>query len=254
MLQKAIALDVGALTLRGMEHVPDHSADNPLPAAILFHGFTGNKLEPHRLFWKLSRSLEQLGIAVFRFDFGGSGESDGDFENMTPSGEISEAKAILDMVKADSRIDKNRVSLVGLSLGGFVASAVAGDLPDEVYRLALLAPAGSFRESVERMKAAYGVTPDQTVFDHAGNLVGRGLIDDIETIDIFERAKPYQGPVLLVHGTGDEAVPYQVSFKYRDEVYRGRGVLKLVDGSDHTFSNANWESDTIASVSDFLRP
>lgn len=253
-MQKAITLDVGGLTLRGMEHIPDKSTKNPVPAAILFHGFTGQKLEPHRLFWKISQVLEQLGVAVFRFDFGGSGESDGDFKDMTPSGEIREAKAILEMVKADPGVDENRVSLVGLSLGGFVASAVAGDLPDEIARLALLAPAGSFRESVERLKQEYRVTPEQSVFDHAGNLIGRGLVDDIATIDIYARAHPYQGPVLLVHGTNDEAVPYQVSLKYRDEVYRGKAELKLIDGADHTFNGADWEADVIASVANFLAP
>lgn len=252
-LQKATTLDVHGLTLRGMEHVPDiASSESPVPAVILFHGFTGHKLEAHRFFWKMSCALEQEGIAAFRFDFSGSGESDGDFVDMTPSGEIREAKAILESVKADSRIDSTKVSLVGLSLGGFVAGATAGDLPDAVHSLVLLAPAGSFRESVYRMSQEYGVTPDQEAFDHAGNLVGKELRDDVMGIDVYARSKPYQGPVLIIHGTKDEAVPYQVSEKYRDEVYDGRAILNLIDGADHTFNNVEWESMVISSVVEFI--
>lgn len=252
-LQKATTLDVSGLTLRGMEHVPDAaSSDTSVPAVILFHGFTGQKLEGHRFFWKMSCALEQEGIAAFRFDFSGSGESDGDFVDMTPSGEIREAKAILEMVKADPRIDATQVSLLGLSLGGFVAGATAGDLPDEVHRLVLLAPAGSFRESVHRLSQEYGVTADEESFDHAGNLVGKGLRDDVMGIDIYARSKPYQGPVLIMHGTKDEAVPYQVSEKYRDEVYGGRAILEFIDGADHTFNNVEWESMVISSVVEFI--
>src|ERR1700737_4360766 len=79
-MQRAIELVYNGMTLRGMEHIPHASSNEKLPAVILFHGFTGNKLEPHRLFLKISRALEQLGFACFRFDFLGSGESDGNFE------------------------------------------------------------------------------------------------------------------------------------------------------------------------------
>ena len=45
-MQKAIELVSQGLTLRGMLHMPDN-ASGKVPAAIIFHGFTGNKMEPH---------------------------------------------------------------------------------------------------------------------------------------------------------------------------------------------------------------
>src|ERR1700730_7492286 len=135
-MQRAIELVYNGMTLRGMEHIPHASSNEKLPAVILFHGFTGNKLEPHRLFLKISRALEQLGFACFRFDFLGSGESDGNFEDMTVSKEISEGNAILDWVRSDPRIDKDKISLLGLSMGGLVASVIAGDRPEAIHKLA----------------------------------------------------------------------------------------------------------------------
>ena len=45
-MQKPIELVVKGKTLRGMYHYPD--GEGIYPTVILFHGFTGDKLEPHR--------------------------------------------------------------------------------------------------------------------------------------------------------------------------------------------------------------
>ncbi|WP_436664149.1 alpha/beta hydrolase family protein [Alicyclobacillus acidoterrestris] len=250
-MQRAITLEVEGMTLRGMEHVPEGAEQNPVPAVILFHGFTGTKLEPHRLFLKISRALEAQGIASFRFDFMGSGESDGDFEDMTASTEIRDAKEILAMVRRDKRILQDKVSLLGLSMGGYVAGIVAGDLPDAVHKLMLLAPAGNLRDIMQAVAAESGVQDDMREFDHGGDVVGRGLYEDVMRIDGFARAKPFRGPVLLVHGTGDSVVPYQVSVKYRDDVYGDAAELQLIEGADHTFNSRPWEQEVIRRVVSF---
>ncbi|MCL6627130.1 MAG: hypothetical protein K6T68_11175, partial [Alicyclobacillus shizuokensis] len=56
-MQRAVELVSHGATLRGMEHIPDQAAET-YPAVLLFHGFTGNRLEPHRMFLKISRMLE----------------------------------------------------------------------------------------------------------------------------------------------------------------------------------------------------
>lgn len=251
-MQKAVECVVRGLTLRGMEHVPV-STEAKLPAVILFHGFTGTKLEPHRIFLKISRALENLGVACFRFDFSGSGESDGNFEDMTLNTELEEASAILDWVRQDSRIDPHRISLLGLSMGGLVASLLAGDRPQDVHRLALLAPAGNMDQLIAHAMNAYGVHERMDVFDYAGNLIGRGFPESLQDMRVFERAKQFQGPVLLIHGTKDEAVPYQVSLKYQQDAYEGRAVLQILEGADHTFNTTPWEQTVIAHLEDFFQ-
>ncbi len=253
-MQNAITLVHNGMTLRGMEHIPDAQSQQPVPAAILFHGFTGTKLEPHRMFLKISRALEHRGMASFRYDFSGSGESDGDFENMTLSGEVAEAHAILDSVRADPRVDASRVSLIGLSMGGLVASFVAAERPNDVHRLVLLAPAGSMPEYVRTMASHPDVDVSRGYFDHDGNLVGLAFAADIAAVDPFERAKAYTGNVLIVHGTGDETIPYQVSQTYKDRVYGDRAELRLLEGADHTFNKIEWEQEVIQSICSFLAP
>ncbi len=239
-----------------MEHIPDllseGSTEEKVPAVILFHGFTGDKLEPHRMFLKISRALEAKGISSFRFDFSGSGESDGNFEDMTVSNEIAEAKRILEYVQSHERIDQTRISLLGLSLGGMIAGTVAGDLPDEIQRLVLLAPAGNMSEIVANMVRQVGADMSMPYFDRAGDLVGRNFAIDIQAIDGFTRAKRFQKPVLLIHGTNDMTIPYTVSLRYRDEVYNENASVHLIEGADHTFNGHTWESEVIETVTAFL--
>ncbi|KEO82276.1 alpha/beta hydrolase [Tumebacillus flagellatus] len=247
-MQRAIELAFDGKTLRGMEHVPENAAGGRVPAVILYHGFTANKLQNHRMFWKLSRELEQLGAAAFRYDFLGSGESDGHFEEMTVSGEIAEAHAILDAVRQDPRIDENRIVLLGISMGGLVASVVAGDRPQEVRDLILLCPAGNMYDIVKPVVDLHLSDPNLQVIDYGGNLIGRAFGEDVRSLNVYDRAKTYTGGVLLVHGTADQTVPFVVSERYRDLCYGERAVLHAIEGADHTFNSHLWERDVIQTV------
>ncbi|MBA2875373.1 alpha/beta hydrolase [Thermaerobacillus caldiproteolyticus] len=251
-MQTAITLEHNGMTLRGMEHIPGTACSQKVPAAILFHGFTGTKLEPHRLFLKISRKLEQHGIASFRFDFLGSGESDGDFEQMTVSKEIAEAHAIVDLVKNDPRIDTSNIYLLGLSMGGLVASVVAGERPADVKKLILLAPAGNMYELIMQMIQQEDIDVTTPYYDHGGNLVGREFLEDLKTINVFERAKPYHGPVLLIHGTGDDVVPYHVSNVYRQRCYGDQATVHFIEGANHTFDRHDWETEVIETIRRFV--
>jgi uncharacterized protein len=253
-MQNAITLTVDGLTLRGMEHLPDGLGDGKAPAVILYHGFTGTMLEPHRLFLKISRALTNLGFACFRFDFSGSGESDGDFEEMTVSREIREASAIMDFVKLHPSVDAHRVNILGLSLGGFIAGALSGDRKEEVSQLVLLAPAGNMRDLILGGAQAAGMRATDEFHDLGGNRIGKPFVMDLMGLDGFQRARPYQGPVLLIHGTDDPTVPVAVSHRYQAEVYAGRAKMHLLEGADHTFNSHLWESEVISTLCDFLSP
>lgn len=254
-MQQAVTLTVRGLTMRGMMHLPEAavSSAKPVPAAVLFHGFTSNKLEKHRMFWKLSRALEEQGIASFRFDFLGSGESDGDFEEMTVSGEIEEAHAVLDYVRSRPEIDAGRVMLLGMSMGGLVASVVAGERPQEVAKLALLCAAGDIKAVFGPQMAYYLKHPDLRVVDWDGNLVGRGFAEDVMALDPFERAKGYDGDVLLVHGTKDPTVPFETSEMYKARCYGERAVIHPIEGANHTFDKHEWEREVMERVTAFFK-
>lgn len=277
-MQKAIEMMSNGLTLRGMLHVPD-DIKGKIPVVCIFHGFTGDKMEPHFIFVKLSRMLEKMGIASVRFDFGGSGESDGDFVDMTILKELIDAKNILDYVKTLDFVDNCKIGVVGLSMGGAVASMLAGDCKEEIASLCLWAPAGVMAAlALEYVKqhlastAAEGSvnsrfdTVNQTdldnyndigsgdipeSFDIGGLLLGKGFIDDIIHVDIYEKASHYDKNVLILHGDMDPTVPLAASEKYL-EVYGTNAALHIIEGADHTFNKKIWEDEVLDYTLGFL--
>jgi uncharacterized protein len=244
-MQKAVELQSGELTLRGMLHIPE-GVKGKIPIVCIFHGFTGNKMEPHFIFVKLSRMLEAKGIASVRFDFSGSGESDGYFINMTISKELNEAKAILDFVKSQDFVDTNKIGIVGLSMGGAVASMLAGDRRSDIQTLCLWAPAGNMGELVMRDRTDEELTIMRSIgfVDLGGLLLGIDFIDDIKNLDIFEKASHYDKNVLILHGDKDQAVPLSTSERYL-EIYETRAALHIIEGGDHTFNTKNWEDEVL---------
>ena len=244
-MQRAVEIKSRGLTLRGMLHIPEGIKEKA-PMVLIFHGFTGNKMEPHFIFVKLSRMLQAHGIASARFDFGGSGESDGDFIDMTVSKELEDAKTILSYVKTLDFVDKHKIGVVGLSMGGAVASMLAGDCKDEIHSLCLWAPAGNMGELVSSGRSNEDIQAmrDLGYWDVGGLLVGAEFLDDVLALDIFQRASVYDKNVLLLHGNCDLTVPFSTSERYL-EVYESRAVLHAIEDGDHTFNSKSAEEEVL---------
>ena len=100
------------LTLRSTVHIPDGPSGTRWPVVVLIHGFTGNRLE-HGSFVRMSRLLEGSGIASVRVDLSGHGESDGDFFDVTISGEIAEARSVVRTVRTLRFFDPGRSGCSG---------------------------------------------------------------------------------------------------------------------------------------------
>ena len=234
----------GRETVFGVLHLPQRS---PAPGIIMCHGFTGSRSETHRLFVKTARDFARNGLAVLRFDFRGSGDSAGEFREMTVSREIEDAEAALNYLVSRPEVDGNRVGVLGLSLGGCVAACLAGR---EARIRALVLWAATAHP--ERTRAR--LTPQfegKDVLDLHGWDLGRAYLDDLVNIVPLKEAARYLGPSLVVHGSDDEAVPPSDASDYRLAL-GGACRLHLVEGADHVFSSLGHESEAIHISRDFL--
>ena len=117
------------LTLRSTMHIPDGPFGTRRPTVVFIHGFSANRLEVGSSFVHMSRLLESSGIASVRFDLSGHGESDGAFFDITITGEIAEARSVVQTVRTLDFADPSRVGLLGMSMGGVVAAIVAAEEP-----------------------------------------------------------------------------------------------------------------------------
>ena len=239
----------------GMLHMPERRKGK-VPAVILFHGFTGTKVEPHRIFVKQARALAKAGIAALRFDFRGSGDSEGEFSNMTLSGELKDARAALNFMRSRPGIDKSRIGVLGLSFGGAVAALLLGSDPD-IHAAALWAPTGRTDEMVQRRytSKAGRQLKQMGCADYGGNAVGKCFFDDIGKHRPIQAITGTKAPVLLVHGSKDQTCPVKISREYEAALKKARcAVVKhIVPGADHTFNSLEWELQVLALTLEWFR-
>lgn len=241
----AFSMDEGFVS--GVLHLPPE-AEGPVPAVLFCHGFTGHQMENHRLFVTLARRFAAAGIAALRVDFRGSGNSWGEFSFMSIETEVADALAALRFLRADERIDAQRVGVLGISLGGCVAAITSGRAAD-LKATALLAPVGHPKRVFMAHATPAHLEQVQTgVLDQMGWPIGRGFLETVLTADPISEVTKAAGPVLLVHGSKDPTVPPDESEAYAAAL-EGAGVAHrhvVVDGADHTFNSIPWTEQVVA--------
>lgn len=259
-MQKSVVFKNHAQDIYAVLHLPAHHKDRKVPAVALCHGFTGNKSEPHRIFVKMARELAAHGIAALRFDFRGTGDSEGDFEDMTISGEISDTIKALDWMEDAAKhegLDKDRFGLLGFSLGGLVASCTAGR-DKRVKALSIWGAVSDLNATLERFTRDRQQSirnMSHGAIDYAGNIVGKAFLAEFGKIHPVNEVEHFKGPVLIVHGTEDKTEPATNATHYY-KVLGGKHPLThkvLVEGADHSFSSVPWEKEAIHATAEFFK-
>ena len=231
--------------LEGVILKPELKAGERCPMVLLCHGFMGNKegvLEK-----QIAELLKANGIASIRFDFNGHGKSEGRFQDMTVPNEIVDAKKVIEYVSSLPYVES--VAISGHSQGGVVAAMTAGDLGvEKIKAVVLLAPAAVLRDDAIRgstMGATYDpFNPGEYVELFRGMNLGGEYIRTAFSLPIYETAAKYQGPSLIIHGTGDRVVPYTYGERFH-QIWP-KSELVIIDRADHGFSK---EIEQVASKS-----
>ena len=231
-VSKNLELDGAVGKLKAVLQVPELKNGETCPLVILMHGVFSNKDFP--IISELANELQQKGIASIRFDFNGHSESDGAFKDMTVPLEVKDALAVYQYCKTLDFV--SNISLLGHSQGGVVTSLVGGELKDAIKSVVLLAPAAVMEDQTKAgMMMGVKFDPNNipesiSVFNHT---VGQEYLATCQTLNIYENAANYQGPVCLIHGRADQVVPYTYSEKY-DQIYKN-STLHIMEGESHLF-------------------
>jgi uncharacterized protein len=248
--QHAIEVEHHGQTIRGTVYRPDTL--KRVPAVLMLHGFTGQRMESGFLFVKLARALAQRGLAAVTFDFRNSGESDGSFENMLATQELDDAVRMTQWLQGQPFADRSRLGLLGFSLGGLLAACTDARTASGggVYRaMVMIAP--TTVDNICR-HAGEGAPDPVTIGSHA---LHRMFFTDVRSLDpIGDIVRHNHRPTLLVQGTGDKAVPPEVSHQYVDAMNKA-GVpltVELISEADHGFSTPAWRAKLIPLVADWL--
>jgi pimeloyl-ACP methyl ester carboxylesterase len=259
MQEIPIKFDNEEQTLRGMLHLP--AREPRYPCIVFLHGYTGNRMGDHCILVKAARELCRGGYACLRFDFRGSGESEGNFAEITVDGEISDALAAVGFLGDFRGIDQERIGLAGIDLGGSVAACAAQ--ASGAGSLALWAPWAFTDYLVERggrvVKDPYAWLPPRFKeaiqkkgrVDIGGYMRGKPFFESLAKIDPLREIAKFQGPVLIMHGGEDQVISPMNSEQIYDCV-KGTRRLILIDDADHTFSSCYWEDQVIEATKEWF--
>ncbi|MFC1485409.1 alpha/beta hydrolase family protein [Candidatus Latescibacterota bacterium] len=232
----------------GMLHRP---AGIPHPPAVVFyHGCTTSRNEAHWIFVKIARALARSGIMALRFDFRHSGESEGEFSDMTISGEVDDGIRAVDYLVEDAGADPSRIGIVGMSMGGAIGAIVAGGLREKIRSCVLLNPVGKPGEDLGAIAKSNDIDVTRYPIEFNTFLFGEAFVHDIVTIQPLEAIRHATCPVLIINSTGDTSVNPRRSREYQQAIELNGGSVELfaVDGADHLFSTARWEKEVIDRV------
>lgn len=214
----------GGLELCGSLHRPRNRS---VASVIVCHGMLSSRAsEKHVAICSLAA---EHGMAAMRFDFAGRGQSAGDDDDLTVSGEVADLQAAVEFMR-DSGFA--RPAVVGSSLGGTVAILCAAADRDLACLVTVAAPA----LLPERPRKAWG----------AEAAVSAAFFEDARRHDVLSAAANIRCPWLVIHGKEDEVVPVEHAEILCRESSSARLVVR--SGADHRFSgsgNRRWLVETV---------
>ncbi len=207
------------------------------PGVIFLTGFKSDMTGSKALAIEdLCRSRAQ---AFIRFDYFGHGQSSGEFEDGTIGRWKDDAVCVLDQLCEGPQV------LVGSSMGGWIMLLAALARPKRVAGLVGTAAApdftedlipGGFSEEQKQQLESQGYTEIPNCYDDEPYKITKALLDEGRNHLVLRDDIGLDCPVRLIHGTGDEDVPWRTSRKIADKI-RSRDVETLfVKNGDHRLS------------------
>jgi len=127
--EEAVILAGEGPGLFGVLHRP---AGKPTLALVFCPPFAEEKKGAHRLLVETARALAGQGVAVLRFDYRGTGDSDGSFTDFTLADAEEDIRRALAFVRA--QYPGTPAGLLGVRLGAALAARVAESWPSEAGR------------------------------------------------------------------------------------------------------------------------
>lgn len=209
----------------------DRPVHGPVRGWALFaHCFTcGKNLKP---VVHIARALNQEGIGVFRFDFTGLGESEGEFADTNFSSNVD------DLVAAGRFMAERGEApglLIGHSLGGAAVLHAAHQLPTVQAVATIGAPSepshvlNHFSETEDEIRAQ-----GEATVQLAGRpfRVKKQFLDDLQESRMEEAVKTLGRPLLVLHSPVDATVGIENAARLFLHARHPRSFVSL-DDADH---------------------
>lgn len=238
--------------LYGQITAPKDYKNKKLPVVVISHGFN-NTFDMYKDYIQL---LAKQGFLVYGFDYyGGSRNSESggqDMLQMSVKTELTDLTNVVEKLTSESYVDKDHLSIIGVSQGGVVASLYTAAKPEHIYKLGLIFPAYVLFDDVKETYQSLGSPsfdqlPDSLTHHNAS--LGKIYLTDALDIDIEDVQRKIIAPTLIVHGTNDTIAPYQYSVDAIQRIPNAK--LVTVEGGSHRIDE-NFSKIAIPDIQNFL--
>lgn len=200
------------------------------PAVILVHGFGVDRYESG-WFSEFSYKLSSAGYLVFKFDFSGCGNSEGDYRKTSLTKLSNDLETILKYVKSRKEVNKNKIGILAQSFG----TSVTITLKPDVNTIILM---GSISEPYEVMKELF--KEDFNPNNISSRKRSDGSVTKVESqfwIDLKEHnlikgISKIACPILFIHGKKDDTVPLSEMWNFYHAKKGGKETIEL-KGANH---------------------
>ena len=252
--------------------------EGKMPAVVLVHGSGPSDMDEtifdNKPFLDIANELSFNGIAVIRYNkrtFVHAKEMlDALGGELTVYEEtIEDAILAAEMLKADPRIDENRVFIIGHSMGGMLAPRIHAEGGNFAGIISLAGSPRSINDIIYDQQIAYvdameegeekenylSQVMDKEAFDEAiaeilnlpddeaktnmvwSNSTSAYYYKDWEKISVADYVKNINIPFLIMQGSADFQVSIDKDFAAWQELFAGRSnaVFKLYDNLNHYF-------------------
>lgn len=210
----------------------------PHPTVVLLHGYPGNEKN-----LDLAQSMRRAGFNVLFFHYRGAWGSQGEYALGNLSEDVASVLQFLRSNNPVFRVDSDKLSIVGHSMGGFAALRSAS-LDENVVCVAGMAAAnlGEYAARDEAQSQGFKAYTDQLFMlnGFSGDKALAEIAENSDAFDVSTYGPQFAGKsVLLIAGAEDKVVVPDVQQRIVAE-YLKHPRMKLraeVLPGDHSFSS-----------------
>lgn len=221
---------------------------------VLCHGFTASKNDG--IIVDLAAALTKQGISIFRFDFSGNGESEGEFQYGNYRKEADDLHSVVSYLYQEKY---DVTAIVGHSKGGDVVVLYAS-IYDNVHMVVNLSGRFYLEKGIEeRLGKEFIDRINKEGYIEAKNKSGKVLYrvtkeSLMERLNTDMRAASIsiskECRFFTVHGSADDIIPVEDAYEFAKHIPNHK--LCVIEGADHCYTAHRKElSDAVV---DFITP
>lgn len=202
------------------------------PTVLFLPGYASDMMGSKAV--TLDALAEREGLGMLRFDYRGTGESEGAFADFTLEQWLDDAVAVAGLVEG-------QLLVVGSSMGGWLMLHLAERLASQVAALIGIAAAPDFTDwgytdAEKQTLAAEGELRRDDPYGGDAELTTLALWQTGERMRLLDRRIAFEGPVRLLHGDRDAEVPVEIALRLKDALVSSDVQLTIVKGGTHRLS------------------